>query len=360
VNPFQVSSNIIKAASVPISIIISEESKKVIINPSQNIGSAQQIVSSSVFVKSTNLIQPAPIQFLNNHPKRFQFVNPDPVAVMVSAFEDLMILLNKFKGKGQAMFNEVRKTPQFECIEKEISSVRSSKFLIKGIDKGKEEKWLQTNEDKLCFFLNLHNFLVLFALCKDGSKPLPKTQLEWTNYLKSIYIKVGPHILAAHEIEHAILRSFMNMPKMPCPYIDQHVMFPKFSHEDPKSELIYPRKEVLINFAIYIPTKSAPNLRIYKPGKIMTQMKDNATKFLLKHIKEAKSVRSSIILPTIFEWYEADFIRGNDYKDDILFFAANCLPKDSAIHSKLTTGSVKEIEYEKYDWSFDFSFIPDS
>ncbi len=116
--------------------------------------------------------------------------------------------------------------------------------------------WLQRPEEKLCFFVNLFNLLVMFSLCKDGSKPVPRTQLEWTNYLRTVaVVRLGPHVLTAYEIEHAILKATMCVPKMPNPCPSERQQYPKFPPTDPRSWLCCAKKEPLIHFTLHLPTK---------------------------------------------------------------------------------------------------------
>ncbi len=118
----------------------------------------------------------------------------------------------------------------------------------------KQGTWLTSDHDRLSFFINLHNFLVLFALCRDGRKPLPKTQLEWLNCELSTVIKVGGFFLTVLEIQHAILRSVMASPRMPSPYSDSLPYFDKFGFGDRRANFRYTRKEKYIDFALYLPT----------------------------------------------------------------------------------------------------------
>ena len=84
---------------------------------------------------------------------------------------------------------------------------------------------------------------------------MPKTQLEWMNYTKTATIKLGSFVLTAHEIEYAILRGAMSDPKIPSPYTDGRQSYAKFVATDPRAQLIYGKKERLLNFALYIPIK---------------------------------------------------------------------------------------------------------
>lgn len=95
----------------------------------------------------------------------------------------------------------------------------------------------------------------MFSLCKDSSKPLPKTQYEWISFSMNTAINVGSNVFTAHEIEHAILRASMCCPKIPTPYINEQQVFSKFAESDKRSKFAFGKKERLINFALYLPIK---------------------------------------------------------------------------------------------------------
>ena len=221
------------------------------------------------------------------------------------------------------------------------------------------EQWLKTSEEKLCFFINLHNFLVLFGLCKRKIKTPPETQLEWTNFLKSITVNVSNLVFSAFEIHHSILRSLMPDPVMPNPSLDNVVSYPKYTEIDKKSTLAYDRKDALINFGIYLATKSSPALRIYNIKKISAQMKANAVNYLMKTIK-IESNKAVLTLPEMLDWYKEDFIRGNG-ANDLMFFIANCLKKEQLIKfgAFLNTNVSNEVKYAKYNWNFAYEYIED-
>ncbi len=97
-------------------------------------------------------------------------------------------------------------------------------------------------------------------MCKDGKKPLPRTQQEWTDRLRDVSIKLGPHVLSAYEIEHAVLKAAMCVPRMPDPYPGEHQQYPKFPVSDPRAVLCCTKKEPLVHFALHLPVKYSPTI----------------------------------------------------------------------------------------------------
>jgi len=288
--------------------------------------------------------EPSP---LNDYPSTCKFSNPDPTVIMASTLRDLVFILNKYKSKDIGMFRAAKKSKSFIVIEKEIASLRTEDFF--------GESRTLASEEKLLFFINLRNFLVLYGLCKSNLKVIPNTQFKWIEFLCSISVNLAGLIYTAFEIEHAILRATMPTPKVHSPYIKDNISYPKYAHIDRKHAFAYDKKEPLINFALYLPTVSSPPLMVYTPDEIFMQMKKNAGRYLENQVKAISS--ATISLPQIFEWYREDFDRGND-KNDLIYFIANCLSQDesSKLFRLLTSSVRKDIIYEKYNWNFAYEY----
>ena len=183
--------------------------------------------------------------------------------------------------------------------------------------------------------MNLYNFLILFSLCKLDPRLFPKSQSDWFRHTKNSALKVGPYVLTADEIDHAMLRAQMCVPKIPnLP----HDSCPKFDKSDPRSRLVFKKKDKYINFALYFPTKythacknvirSCPPLRIYTPEKVMSQMRENAKLVVVRSAKLYPS-KSYVLLPIMFQWYGPDFLT-NGEREDLFYFLISYLPKDPA------------------------------
>lgn len=293
------------------------------------------------------------LMYLNDYRKKCSFVNPDPAFIMAAVLKDLTILLGRHCSKGKAMFYHTQKCTRFADIEKQIASLRSKDFL----SKSDGTKWLKTDEEKLSFFINLHNFLVLFGLCKHNRTSFPSTQLEWTNFRKSLLVRVEGYTFSAFEIEHAVLRAAMHSPNLPSPYLDAPMSFPKFKPRDPRTKLTYKKKEAFLEFALYIPTRSSAPLRIYKPDKVAAQIKENAEQYMIKTVG-VNGGKKVLMLPKMLEWYAGDFAKG-DTKEDLLLSITNRLTNKTSqkLSEMLVMSVIKEVKYDKYNWSFAYEFM---
>lgn len=221
------------------------DSKKRIINPLDAIESF--IVKK---MNSVELEENEESKYLNDYPKICKVVNPNPAAIIGYALRDLIVILNGYIGKGGLMFFAAAKSKEFNLIEKEAASLRKKNLFTKD-----NSSWLDDYSIKLSFFVNLYNFLVLFALCKSKSKTLPKTQIDWHNFLSNAAIKIDSFVISALEIEHGILRASMNIPNYVNLKNDTTLNFPKFLASDPRSKFCFTNPELLINFALSLPVK---------------------------------------------------------------------------------------------------------
>eukprot|EP00826_Nyctotherus_ovalis_P063485 TRINITY_DN9311_c0_g5_i1.p1 TRINITY_DN9311_c0_g5~~TRINITY_DN9311_c0_g5_i1.p1 ORF type:complete len:276 (-),score=53.48 TRINITY_DN9311_c0_g5_i1:50-877(-) len=274
---------------------------------------------------------------------------------MTSIFNDLLFLLKKFKEKGSDVFHEVKRSSQFKVIEMEIASVRNPGFFIKSKSKEKLTYWLERDEEKLSFFLNLYNFLILFGLCKYGGLYFPKTQLEWSSFANLVALKVGDNIYSAAEIEHGILRAVMANPNIPSASLEGAPVYPKFGELDTRRSFAYKKKEPLLCFALYRPTISSPSLRVYVPKKVKAQMKNNCARYLDKTIKLTKD-KSTLVLPSLLDWYSEDFTKSKT-TTNYVFFLQGHLSKDSL--RQIKSFEQKYVRFAEYNWGFMFDYVED-
>lgn len=145
----------------------------------------------------------------------------------------------------------------------------------------------------------------MFALCKEKKKPLPTTEIDWQKYKWSIAIKTSKYDFTLLEIEHDILRRAMCAPRMASFTFNINFSPNSYSNES-KAKFYFDKKEELLNFALYIPTKSSVPLKIYKPENLFEELEKTVGYFLQKNVKGKKD-EPDIHLPELFEWYAEDF-----------------------------------------------------
>ena len=180
----------------------------------------------------------------------------------------------------------------------------------------------------MTFFLNLHNFVILFGLCKLDSITIPKSDEDWDQYSKSVTIKVSQHIFSAFEIKHCILRASMGPPKNF--YFTQE--YPIYMADDPKVNLKCSNSDPLVNFGISYPYKSSPALTFFTVENIRDELKGIAGNCITS--SKFGKTQKRVILPGIMENYEDDFY----------------INKDRSCIVNLFTECLKDV-YEKYEVS---------
>ncbi len=126
------------------------------------------------------------------------------------------------------------------------------------LQNGQVAAGMESEAVRLCFCINLHNFLILYALCKETTPHLPKGELAWLNFKRDRAIKVGSHTFTPGELEHAFLRAPMSRLQLSLPYNATKQYFLKLTANDPRIPLANLKKDPLLNFALYLPTKYAP------------------------------------------------------------------------------------------------------
>ena len=266
------------------------------------------------------------VPFLNNYPKMFKTVDPNPNTIIACALKDLILLLTVHKGKGQNMFVAAGKSPHFEVIEKQAAVLKSRHFFEKNKKEPAEGEnhWLQTKIEKLTFFMNLHNFTILFGLCKSPPAKFPKSMQEWINYSRSLFIRVGLYTFNALEIHHAILRATLHIPKVFTTSKDLIQGYPRYAPSESKTYFLYLENKPLINFGIHFPFKSNPQLRVYTPDTIMAQLKLNAEQCLSSG--KLAACKNKLQLPPIMEMYEEDFLGPDKQREVVIQFVKDHLP----------------------------------
>ena len=170
--------------------------------------------------------------------------NEKILAFVEKPLKDLIDLLKEFKGDGLKAFANARKTEKFTLIEKQVDSLKNLNITFR--------KFME--EQKICFFINLHNLLVLFALCVQPEQNFPRNKEEWFHFRAHIEISFpDDKKFTALEIEHAILRASMTIPHFDCPK-EFNIFFKKLHGNDPRFKIGCSLKIPLLSFAIYIPT----------------------------------------------------------------------------------------------------------
>lgn len=194
-------------------------------------------------------------------------------------------------------------------------------------------------EEKLSFFINIYNALVIHANIVHG----PATNL-WQRYkfFNTIRYIIGGESYSLQDIENGVLRSNRKGVGM---------FTRPFSQSDPRFKIALEKHEPLIHFALVCGAKSCPPIKTYSSKGIYEQLKVAAESFLdgddgCQIDMKKRQVRLSKIL----KWYQEDFGRN---KEEVLQWIVAHLPSESERKSQLTEllqGTKYRVDYMEYDW----------
>ncbi|GJN29240.1 hypothetical protein PR202_gb17442 [Eleusine coracana subsp. coracana] len=194
-----------------------------------------------------------------------------------------------------------------------------------------------SREEKLAFFINLYNMMVIHALVTCGH---PAGPLDRRKFFGDFKYVIGGCSYSLSAIQNGILRGNQRPP---------YNLAKPFGQKDQRSKVALPYPEPLVHFALVCGTKSGPALRCYSPGNIDKELMEAARGFLrnggLIVDPEAKVASVSKIL----RWYSTDFGKN---EMEVLKHASNYLePSQSEQLLELLASTQLRVVYQPYDWS---------
>ena len=147
---------------------------------------------------------------------------------------------------------------------------------------------LKTHIDKLCFWLNCFNFLVLFSIFY--LKPNLVNQNFWENFFKSIQYNIGGNVFSFEDMLFILFKKNIFFPKnkySPKDYVKKNLV-------DLSKDKTIPQEYVFVTaLLLYLPTKEFYKPIIYEKNEIqnlITMRLYNSTLNLIKWNKENKTL----------------------------------------------------------------------
>ncbi|TVU30330.1 hypothetical protein EJB05_21945, partial [Eragrostis curvula] len=195
---------------------------------------------------------------------------------------------------------------------------------------------LLPGEERLPFFLNLHNAMAIHAVIRVGQ---PGAVDQRPFYSDFQYV-VGGHPYSLAVIRNGILRANRRQP---------YTLAKPFGSKDRRIELAQRRVNPLVHFALCDATRSSPIVRFYSTQGVEPELRHAAREFFLHGGVEIDLESRTVHLTRIIKWYSADF--GQDR--DILRWVLNYLDPTKAglLTHLLNDGGPITIAYMNYDWS---------
>ncbi|KAF0026281.1 hypothetical protein F2P81_021018 [Scophthalmus maximus] len=196
-----------------------------------------------------------------------------------------------------------------------------------------------SREEKLAFFINIYNALVIHGSLRLGAPTNLWQRYRFFNYVSYL---IGGEVFTLQDIENGVLRgNRKGLAQFRRP----------FSQTDPRLQVALPHAEPLIHFALNCGAKGCPPIKTYTPQDIDSQLRTAAEAFLENDDGcVVDSGKKEVRLSQIFKWYKADF-GGTD--ENLLKWVLEHMgdsPKKTSLQGVLSEGKTK-VTFLPYDWS---------
>ncbi|XP_029967955.1 uncharacterized protein LOC115403242 isoform X1 [Salarias fasciatus] len=196
-----------------------------------------------------------------------------------------------------------------------------------------------SREEKLAFFINIYNALVIHGYLRLGAPTNMWQRYRFFNYVSYL---IGGEVFTLQDIENGVLRgNRKGIAQLRRP----------FSKTDPRLQVALPDAEPLIHFALNCGAKGCPPIKTYSPQDIDGQLRTAAEAFLENDDAcMVDSGKREVRLSQIFKWYKADF-GGTDEK--LLNWVLEHMgdsPKKTSLQGVLSAGKTK-VSFLPYDWT---------
>ncbi|XP_016374805.1 uncharacterized protein LOC107713722 isoform X2 [Sinocyclocheilus rhinocerous] len=196
-----------------------------------------------------------------------------------------------------------------------------------------------SREEKLAFFINIYNALVIHGNLRLG---FPKNIWQRYRFFNYVSYFIGGEVFTLQDIENGVLRGNRKGVAQ---------LLKPFSRNDPRLQLALPDVEPLIHFALNCGAKGCPPIKTYTPQDIDSQLRAAAEAFLENDDScVIDSVGREVKLSQIFKWYKADFGGTDEKLLNWVFDHMGASQKKRNLQALLSEGKIK-VSYLPYNWS---------
>lgn len=203
---------------------------------------------------------------------------------------------------------------------------------------------LSTDAERLAFWINLYNVLVIDAAVAFGIRhSVTEGRLGALAFFRRAAYDVGGLRLSANDIEHGILRA--NRPHWTIPG-------PQFGGGDRRLAWRVTRFDPRIHFALNCASRSCPPIAFYDAGRVDAQLELAAASFILGSTTRY-TAKNTLRLSAILRWYASDF----GGRAGVTALLLRYLPEGDARLMLLAREKPARFAYEPYDWGLNAQSI---
>lgn len=196
---------------------------------------------------------------------------------------------------------------------------------------------LNSRGEKLAFWINLYNALVLDGVISKGvTESVASSPLNLLAFFRQMSYNVGGRRMSCDDIEHGILRGNRGHPMLPGR---------QFPTSDSRNSWLVSSLDARIHFALNCASRSCPPIQVYSAAEIDDQLGLAVRNFVNSDL-EIDLERRVVHLSAIFSWYQGDF----GGREGVIDFLLGNLPEDDRKSWLNEHRTSFQFRYKDYDW----------
>jgi hypothetical protein len=254
-----------------------------------------------------------------NDPASRDAVEPGPAAARLQGAM-LAALGAAMDSAGRVDYAELAGSPGF------ATAVAAARALG-----GAQPAALTDRDDRLAFWLNVYNALVLHGIVAFGVRH--SVRRVWNFFGRACY-RIGEHVLSLDDIEHGLLRDNARRPLPP---------LRPFGATDPRRALAMRPPDPRYHCALTCGAASCPPVGVYRAAAVQSQL-DLATRGFVN--QEVTLEDGRFTCSKIFKWYRADFEAAGGLRTFLLRYL-----DDGPVRAALAAGAGPCDAFRPYRWT---------
>jgi hypothetical protein len=196
---------------------------------------------------------------------------------------------------------------------------------------------LRTREERLAFWINLYNALVIDAVIRFEVRRSVREHMAGLAFFRWAAYDVGGERFSCEDIENGVLRANAGNP---------FIYGAQLPAGDGRLRWVLSPVEPLIHFGINCASRSCPPIGVYAADRIVEQLEASSRSFVGTDT-EVDARRGALRISSIYSWYKSDF--GGDA--GVLRFIRDRLPAGDERQAWIASRRELDLEFKPYDWS---------
>lgn len=239
-----------------------------------------------------------------------------------SAIQDMKARF--YTDRGTVDYEGIRESGEYKEYKKLTNSLRTFDLAL-----------LKTEDEKLAFWINLYNSIVVDGIISLGIQSSVK---EVIGFFSKIKYRIGGYEFSPDDIEHGILRKDARPHRRP---------LKQFGAADPRRKFMVSTLEPRMHFALVCGSRSCAPILFYTPKGIHEELETAAVNFVNSSEVIAIPEENKLLISMIFKWYASDF---GGKAGGLDFIEKRLVDNDRKEFIKKGR-SAFSIEYLYYDWN---------